>query len=275
MSSQTETRPASNSLKSILITGASSGIGAALATRMAGPGIHLNLTARNRARLDAVAATCRAAGAEVSITVADVRDADAMKRVVEEAHRIAPLDLVIANAGITGGTSPDRPFESANGIKAVLDVNLGGVLNTLSPAIQVMAERRSGHVAIISSIAGVRGLPYSPTYSATKAALNTYSTALRPTLRRHGIAISLVISGFVETPLEASISSPRPLRISADAAAKRIIKGLNRRRFRIVFPLSLFFGARLLSALPGRWGDAFFNRLTVDVPEPREGGGDH
>ena len=183
VSSQTKNKPASNPSKSVLITGASSGIGAALATGIAGPGVHLSLTARNRARLDAVAATCRAAGAEVSIATADVRDAAAMKRLVEEAHCHAPLDLVIANAGVASGIAPDRRFESAEAIKAVLDVNLGGVLNTLSPAIQVMTERKSGHVAIISSIAGVRGLPYSPTYSATKAALNTYATALRPTLR--------------------------------------------------------------------------------------------
>lgn len=257
--------------ESILITGASSGIGRALAIRFAARGVKLHLIARHRERLHAVASACQERGATTMPVIADVRDVDAMQNAVDQAHTAAPLDLVIANAGITGGTGPDRPLETVADCDLVIRTNLMGVLNTLLPAARIMVEQRSGQIAIISSLAGLHGLPYSPAYSASKAAILAYATAMRPSLRRHGVGVSLVLPGFVETPLDDRIRAPKPFRMSADKAADRIFRGLRRRKERIAFPLPLYLGTLLLRRMPARWADRLLSRIVVEVPPPTDG----
>ena len=133
---------------------------------------------------------------------------------MREADRNNPFDLVIANAGITTGLSPNAIAEDPEAVRAVIATNLLGVLNTVEPLISPMCSRGRGHIAFIGSIAGLRGLPYSPAYCLTKAAVHAYAESLRGRLEAHGLCVSLAIVGFVKTPLNDSISSAKPFEIS-------------------------------------------------------------
>src|SRR5579859_2125613 len=151
----------------ILITGASSGIGAALARRYARPDARLALGGRDRARLDAVAAVCRERGALAAAAVVDVTDQAAMRRWILAADAESPIDLVIANAGVSSRSGAEGEDEAR--ARVVLAVNLDGVLNTAYPAIERMTARGHGQLALMSSLAGYRGFPDSPIYSASKS----------------------------------------------------------------------------------------------------------
>ncbi len=257
-------------MRHVLITGASSGIGRALALAYAMQGVMLTLAGRDRDRLADICAHCRAAGATAVPLAVDVRDRAAMATALAQADAATPVALAIACAGITSGTGPGHPFEDPESVRGVLAVNLFGVINTLDPLIEPMTRRRSGHLAIVSSLAAFRGLPSSPAYSAAKAAILAYGEGLRPTLAQHGVTLSIVAPGFVETPLNQAIVSPRPLQVSAEVAARRIKRGLDRRRPLIAFPLSLYLGLRLLGLLPASLGDRILDRPGVDVPQTRE-----
>lgn len=252
----------------ILITGASSGLGAALAEAYAEPDVFLALTGRNRPRLEHVAEACRRAGANVRTECLDVRDAEAMSAWIRSVDEDFPVDLVIANAGITGGTSRSRPIESTEAVRRVLATNISGVINTVEPILDPMRRRRSGQIAIVSSLAGLRGLSYSPAYSAAKAAIRVYGEGIHSALRREGVSVSVVLPGFVATPLDDSIDSPKPLRLTATRAAHVIVRGLRRRKPRIAFPFPLYVGALALSMMPQRLGDMILGRFPVAVPEP-------
>lgn len=232
--------------RSILITGASSGIGAALARRYARPGIRLALGGRDPDRLAAVAAACRHAGAEVSADTVDVTDRQAMVAWIESVDRAAPLDLVIANAGIAGRHLPDGAEQS----RAIFAVNVEGVLNTVEPAQAAMVARRAGHLALMSSLASFYGSPRSPAYASSKAAVRVLGEALRQRLARHGIVVSVICPGFVRTPMNAGARPRLPFALSAEQAAAIIERGLARGRARIAFPLLSYAAVRLLAALP-------------------------
>jgi short-subunit dehydrogenase len=236
--------------RSVLITGASSGIGAALAQNYAAPGIRLALGGRDAKRLQEVAAACRDAGAETEWNAIDVVDAPAMAAWLQEADRKRPLDLVIANAGISGG-----------GERRIMEVNLAGTINTILPAIGLMTPRRRGHLALMSSLGGFRGMPSAPAYCASKAAVRTYGEGLRGALGGRGIAVTVVCPGFVRTPLTAANPFPMPLLMPPERAAAIIRRGLDRRRARIAFPLQLYLAVRLVAALPPAWVDRHLARL--------------
>jgi len=256
---------------SILITGASSGIGAALARGYARDGVALALTGRDPARLAAVADDCKAAGATISTAELDVTDDAALAAWIAEVDKAHPIELGIVNAGITGGTNRDQRRETPEAIKRVLAVNLDGAINTIEPLVDAMLPRGRGQVAIVSSLAGLRGLPYSPTYSASKAALIAYGEALRTALRGDGIEINVICPGFVETPLDDSISGPKPLRVSAKRAARTIRRGLARNRARIAFPLLLYWGTLAMRAIPSFLVDPVMLKIAVEVPTPQTG----
>ncbi|MCI0737062.1 MAG: SDR family NAD(P)-dependent oxidoreductase, partial [Beijerinckiaceae bacterium] len=208
--------------RSILITGATSGIGRALALRYARSGVSLALTGRDRERLEETAAAARAQGAEVSPGQLDVRDQDAMAQWIKAADQRRPFDLVIANAGITTGLAPADMAEDPAAVRAIVGINLTGVLNTVEPLILPMCARGAGQIAFLGSIAGLRGLPYAPSYCATKAAVHAYSESLRGRIEARGVRVSLIIPGFVKTPLNDGIDSLKPLEISSEEAAIRI-----------------------------------------------------
>lgn len=253
--------------KSILITGASSGIGAALAEAYAGDGIVLALGGRNKSRLDAVARRCRGKGAETRVASIDVSDRVAIARWVSDADAAAPLDLVIANAAVTGGIRPGYLPEDLQRAQRLLTVNLFGALNTIHPAMELMIPRRRGQVVLVSSLAAYRGLPYSPSYSASKAAMRVYGEALRSVLSRHNVTISVVCPGFVDTPMNETIVAPKLFMISVQKAASLIKRKLARRKRLIGFPLSLYLLTLILGAAPRWLSDYFLARTNVTVPQ--------
>lgn len=256
--------------RSILITGASSGIGAAVAREYAAPGVRLVLVGRDGQRLEQVAVACRAKGAEVELGMVDVRDRAAMRDFLLAADARRPLELLLANAGINTGLPAGELAEDPDAVRGIFAINLLGVLNTVEPLIAPMAARGAGVIAMTGSIAAVRGLPYSPAYCATKAAVHLYAESLRGTLARKGVAVSLIVPGFVHTPLNADLVAPKPLAMNDERAARIIRRGLDRRKPLIAFPRLLYWGARLTTVLPTRLVDFFMVRQRVDVPVTRE-----
>ena len=234
--------------KSILITGASSGIGEALATEYAAPGVHLVLTGRNLTRLEDVERHCRDLGADVTAAVLDVTDQAAMAALIAEADAAKPLDLVIANAGISAGTSGEGEDETQ--ARAIFDVNFSGVLNTIWPAITRMKKRGRGQVAVMSSMAGLVPMPGAPAYSASKIAVKAYAEALNGALKPDGITVSAICPGFVESRITAQNDFAMPLFMDAPKAARIIRRGLSEGRVSVIFPRRLAAAAWLAGLLP-------------------------
>ncbi|MFO1069869.1 MAG: SDR family NAD(P)-dependent oxidoreductase [Geminicoccaceae bacterium] len=236
---------------SALVTGASSGIGAALAIALATPGRTLHLGGRDESRLASVAERCRERGAAVDATTVDVRDRPALRRWIAGA---AP-DLLVANAGISGrGDAPDRSAE-------LVEVNVTAVIESVEAALPAMLGRGHGQLALMSSLAGYRGMPSAPVYCATKAAVRVYGDGLRAKLARDGIAVSVICPGFVATPMTAPNPFPMPLLMSPERAAGIILRGLARRRAHIAFPLRLRWAAGLLALLPPWASDPLLGRV--------------
>lgn len=232
----------------ILITGASSGIGAALAGAYAAPGIRLSLAGRDADRLSAIARICEAAGAETYTATFDITDSEATSRWVNAADDETPIGLLIANAGMSAGTG--NGGESAAQARNILKVNIDGVSNTVLPAIDRMRSRRGGQIAIMSSLAGFIGVPGAPAYCASKAAVRVWGEALRAELAADNIAISVICPGFVRSPLTDVNRFPMPFLMDADRAARIIVNGLDRNRGRIAFPLTMYLAVRAIAALP-------------------------
>ncbi|MCA1908829.1 MAG: SDR family NAD(P)-dependent oxidoreductase [Magnetospirillum sp.] len=244
---------------SILITGASSGLGEALALAYARQDVTLFLSGRDRQRLYAVADSCRAKGAEVHALVINVTQAVPMATWIKECDSIRPLDLVVANAGISAGTGGGG--ESEDQTRAIFATNLDGVLNTVFPALSVMRPRRHGQIAIMASLAGFRGLPGAPAYCASKAAVKTWGEGLRGHLRPDDIRVSVICPGFVTTRMTAVNRFKMPFLMDAESAARIMVKGLAQNRGRIAFPWPMAFGAWLTAALPDRLMDAIGRRM--------------
>ena len=263
-------------LKNILITGASSGIGAALAIAYAAPAVTLHLGGRHRERLDTVTAECAAKGAHALPRCQDVRDRSAMADWVRSAWQTAPLDLVIANAGISGGTAnaardggetDSHTAENEAQVRDIMATNIDGVINTVLPAYDLMSTAaagpsgRRGQIAVMSSLAGFRGFPGAPAYCASKAAVRSFGEGLRGLAMRDGIGVSVICPGFVESPMTDANPFPMPFIMSSERAATIIQRGLARNRGRISFPHRLAAIVWLMSAVPPSWTDRFLARL--------------
>jgi len=249
--------------RTILITGASSGIGEALARLYARAGVLLALTGRDAYRLEAVANACRAAGARVVMTTVDVTDADGLAAWIGSVDDESPLDLVIANAGISAGTGGDG--ETAAQTRRIFEVNVNGVFNTVLPVIPRMVARGRGQIALMASLASFRGFPGAPAYCASKAAIRVWGEALRPDLARHGVAVTVICPGFVVSRMTANNKFHMPLLMPAARAAAIIKRGLERNKARISFPWRLYMLTRLVAALPAGLTDPLLTRL------PRKG----
>jgi short-subunit dehydrogenase len=247
-------------MRSILVTGASSGLGEALALAYAMPGIRLFLCGRDGGRLDAVTAACGARGAEAAGRILDVTDASATAAWIAEADSAFPLDLVIANAGISAGTGAGGG-ESAAQSRRIFAVNVDGVLNTVLPVIEPMRARRRGQIAILSSLAGFRGIPSAPAYCASKAAIRVWGEGLRGWLAHDGIGVTVICPGFVQTRMTAANRFPMPFLLTADEAARRMKRGIDANRARIAYPWPLAAAAWLLAATPPGWTDYWLRSL--------------
>ena len=241
--------------KNIIITGASRGLGAALARAWAAPGVSLALIARDPAALAETEAACRAAGAQTRAALLDVRNADALARQVLAWDDAAPFDLVLANAGITSGTRPDGGLEGHAAASRVLAVNLQGAVNLVEPLLPRLLARRHGRVALICSVAAFRGLPDSPAYCATKAGLWAYGESLRALLEPQGVGVTTIAPGFFTSAMSDRFTGNHPLKLSTEAAARRITQAIARDAGRCIFPRRIGFTLRLLELLPAALAD--------------------
>ena len=255
----------------VLITGASSGIGEALAVALAAPGVTLHLSGRDAGRLATVATACRAKGATVQEHVLDVRDQPAMAAWVAEC---GTLDLVVANAGISAGAGEKAP-ESAAQTRAIFATNLDGVLNTVLPAIETMrgqppaADGWRGRIAVIASIAAFVAGSSAPAYCASKAAADAWTVATAFGLRRERIALTSVCPGYIRTAMTARNRFPMPGLMDADRAARIILRGVAAGRVRVIFPWWMGLAARIGGLVPPRLVGAAMARLPAKAPLPR------
>ena len=253
------------SFKSILITGASSGLGGALARAYAKPGVTLGLIGRTQEKLNKVAEACKALGAEVRAAVIDVADAEALGAWIKDFENAAPVDLVIANAGTSGGPAPGTAFEGLTLATRQIRTNLLGVVNTVEPLLPGFLARGKGQVAIVSSVASYRGLPYSPGYSASKAGARAYGEAIRAMLSPRGIPVTVICPGFFDSPMTDRWKGPTPFLWTLERTASVVKRGIDRGRSRVAFPSLLVLGLRLADLLPARIGDAIMraNRFHI------------
>jgi len=225
-----------------LITGASSGIGAAMAEALARPGAGLTLGGRAPGRLAEVAQRCRERGAEVEIMAVDVRDRAAMARHLETAFARRPVDLLVANAGVSATRQGDP--------RAVIDINLDGLLNTVEPMVPLMRQAAGGRIALMASIVAFKGFPNAMHYCASKAAVRAYGEGLAAKLRRERILVSVLCPGFIKTPLTDANDFYMPLMMSPEVSARRLLAGIRRGDVIVAFPRRLYAAIRLFDLLP-------------------------
>jgi len=237
----------------VFITGASSGLGAALARHYGAQGAQLGLAGR---RPEALAAT--AAGLDARLYQADVRDAAAMQAAAAAfLHEVGAPDIVIAAAGISVGTLTEA-VEDAPVFRAVMDANVLGLVHTFQPFIASMPA--GGVLCGISSVAGVRGLPGGGAYSASKAAATVYLEALRLELKARSIAVVTVAPGYIDTPMTQVNPYAMPFKMTAQKAAGKVADCIARRRAYAVIPWQMGWVARLLKWLPIPVYDALFEK---------------
>lgn len=255
------------SARRIVITGASSGLGHALALELAGrfPGSTFLLLGRRAERLQELAASLPDAVALAE--TADVTDTDRLQSVCRQfvAAHGAP-DIVIASAGISAGTLTDESEDRAV-FERIMAVNVQGTFDTFAPFLDSMKQAGKGTLVGIASVAGVRGLPGSGAYSASKAAVAVYLESLRLEMRAHGIAVVTISPGFIDTEMTRANPYHMPFLMPAGRFAKVAVDAILARRRRIVIPWQMGWVARLLRILPA----ASYDYLFADSPrKPRK-----
>lgn len=231
----------------IVITGATSAIGAALAVAYARPGVQLVLHGRNALRLEEVAEGARALGAQVELLSFDLRDFATLR---DALSRLPVIDLLVLNAGINTSTGPDGQAEPWDEVEALLDVNLKSAMVAVHAVYPAMRARGRGQIALISSLAAYFGLPVTPAYSASKAGLKAYGEALRGWLMPYGIKVSVVMPGYVKSAMCDDMPGPKPFLWTPQRAAAAIRSGLQANRARISFPFPLNLGTWFLAVMP-------------------------
>ena len=225
--------------KIVLLTGASSGIGEGLALALAERGAVLGLVARRKEMLDDLADRCRRFDTKVRVFPADVTDEMAVAEAADELRaEFGRIDMLIANAGI-GGNDPETHAYTPHAVKKVIDTNLLGAANAVYAVVPHMVERGSGHIVAISSLAGIRGLPKSAAYSASKAGMTAFFESVRLDVKHSGIDVTIIQPGFIRTPLTAARANKMPFLMELDDAIPLFIKAIEKKKKFAAFPWQL------------------------------------
>jgi short-subunit dehydrogenase len=242
----------------VFITGASSGIGEALAREYARRGATVGLVARRLDRLEALAVQL---GKTAACYGADVRDANALRTAADDfVDRFGGADIVIGSAGVSAGTLTEK-IEDRQVFQEILDINVIGLFNTFQPFLSGMHAARAGTLVGIASVAGFRGLPGAGAYSASKAAAIVYLESLRVELRGTGVDVVTICPGYVATPMTQKNPYPMPFMLQTDDAARRMVRAIERRKRRVVIPWQMGLVGAVLKAMPDPLYDYLFARV--------------
>lgn len=257
----------------IAITGASSGLGSALALEFACSGASLSLAGRNNSALDDVAHRCQARGAITRTAAFDLRDHDALRTWLTKSAQIQALDLFFANAGVSLAASRDG-METQGDLERLLAVNAAATLLSVNQAARLMLSGDGGHIGVVCSLAALLPLPDTPGYCAGKAAARMYSLALRQKLKTKGVNITVICPGYLNTPMGRRVTTPTPFLWTPEQAAQHIARKIRGNPAEIIFPWPLALGIRLLDFLPRRAAAFFANRFAYSIsPDGESPGG--
>ena len=235
--------------KSVLITGASSGIGFSLARELASSGCRLGLLARREERLESLAMELAQQGARVAWAAADVTDREALHGALDRvSEQLGAVDVMVANAGYGLPEQPHK-FRSERS-QGIYTTNLLGMVHTCDWALPRFYARRKGHLVGIASVASYFGMPNSASYCGSKAAMRVHLQALRLTWRPYGIYVTTICPGYVESELTEGNRAPMPFIWPVDRAARVIAQAIERRRAEVVFPWQMRIITMLLVVLP-------------------------
>jgi NADP-dependent 3-hydroxy acid dehydrogenase YdfG len=237
--------------KVVLLTGASSGIGEALAIALAKQGAILGLLARRKELLERLKKDCEKVGGTARVLACDVTNEDAVLAAAEELfHEFDRVDILIANAGVGGNNAETRSLQPL-AVKKVIDINLMGAVNSVHAVLPRMLKRGSGQLVAISSLAGFRGLPKSAAYSASKAGMTAFFESVRLDTKYSGISVTIIQPGFIKTPLTSGRSSKMPFLMELDAAIPLFIKAIEKKKRFAAFPWQLATVVRAGKFMPG------------------------
>ena len=247
-----------------LVTGASGGLGAAIARQLASRGIEVWLAARRAEQLEAQVKRIVDAGGKAHALVLDIAQVDAThQRLVELDKEVGGIGLVVANAALAGVRAAQSiETDKWENVRDILHTNVTGTAATLMPFVPRMLERRRGHLVTISSIAPLTPGPRLASYGASKAAVNYFSRSLDIALRPHGVAVTNVTPGFMRTPASEGIKDPMPFMVEEDDAARRIDRGIRRRARHVSFPLPLVAALNVSRLIPRCMYDPAVRRVT-------------
>lgn len=220
----------------VLVTGASGGLGSAIARRYAGPGVILSLWGRDSPRLEAVAAECRAAGAEVTVRSLDISDASAAVAALQQEDAAHPFDIAVFSSGRGDVRAPGDVVEDAGMVARLAIVNFAAPAAMAAALADAMARRGRGRIVLVGSAAAFHALPFAAAYSGTKAGLARFADALRLSVKAHGVCVTLVSPGFIDTAAGRKVPGPKPMLMAPDVVADRIVRASEAGRAHLVLP---------------------------------------
>jgi len=236
--------------RTILITGATGAIGEALAVHYAGEGVRLYLQGRDEKLLEGIAGQCRARGAWVNMAVLDLTHRQALEQWCDRVLKSELPDLVFANAGMNIDIGPEKSGESWGETEQLIELNIRSSIYLVHRFAREMREQKRGHLILMSSLAAWFGLPHTPAYSASKAALKVYGEAIRGWLAPDNVQVTVVMPGYVSSPMCHAMPGPKPFLLQPEKAAQYIAKGVYKKKARVTFPSPLDLGTWILAVVP-------------------------